>query len=123
MADAKKILIVEDDVFIRDLYEIQAKKSGYQVITASDGQEGVDKAKAELPNLILFDLMLPKLDGISAIKNLKADSKTSKIVCVLITNLEDSTKEKEAKEAGAALYMLKIKNTPQAVIEQVKHLI
>lgn len=116
----KKVLIVEDDFFIRDLYEFQARKSGYEVIIASDGEEGASKAMFEVPDLILSDLMLPKLDGISLIKKLKADPKLKDIPFILITNLEDSSKEQEARDAGAIDYMLKIKVTPEKVIEVVK---
>lgn len=115
-----KILIVEDDFFIRDLYEMQAKKEGYIVVTAADGEEAVAKAISELPNLVLIDLMLPKIDGLSVIKTLKADPNLSKIPCVIITNLEDFAKEQEARQAGAVGYLLKIKNTPQQVIESLK---
>lgn len=115
----KKILIVEDDFFIRDLYQLQAQKSGYDVVTASDGEEGLNKAKSDQPDLILADLMLPKMDGISLIKALKKDPKFIDVPCVIITNLEDSTKGEEARKAGAADYMLKIKNTPQQVIENI----
>lgn len=119
----KKILILEDDFFIRDLYEMQAKKAGYDVITASDGEEGIQKTKAEKPNLILIDLMLPKIDGISIIKAIKTDPTLANIPCILVTNLEDSAKEKEAAAAGAAAYLLKIKNTPTKVIEVIKQYI
>lgn len=116
----KKILIVEDDFFIRDLYEIEARRAGYDVITAADGQEGVDTAKKVMPDLLLIDLMLPKMDGISIIKTLKALPEFANIPCLIITNLEDSTKEEEAKAAGAAAYMLKIRFTPEAVIQAIQ---
>lgn len=119
-ANKKKILIVEDDFFIRDLYEIEAKRAGYDVITAADGQEGVDMAKKVIPDLLLIDLMLPKMDGISIIKNLKVFSEFANIPCLIITNLEDETKEREAKAAGAAAYMLKIRFTPEMVIQAIK---
>ena len=117
---AKKILIIEDDFFIRDLYQLQAKKSGFEVITAVDGEEGVKKARSESPDLLLIDLMLPSLDWISIIKTLKADPKFKDIPCIIVTNFEGSGKDKEAKDAGAADYLLKIKNTPEKVIEAAK---
>lgn len=116
----KKILIVEDDFYIKDLYEIQARKVGYDVITASDGEEAISKALSELPDLILIDLMIPKVDGISVIKNLKSNPKFRNIPIIIITNLEDFAKEKEAREAGASGYMLKIKYTPEMVIDNLK---
>ncbi|OGY06989.1 MAG: hypothetical protein A3D24_01520 [Candidatus Blackburnbacteria bacterium RIFCSPHIGHO2_02_FULL_39_13] len=122
-ATGKKVLIIEDDVFIRDLYEMQAKKMGYQVITADNGEEGINKAKANPPDLLLTDLMLPKLDGISIVKMFKSDPTLSKTSCLIITNLEDATKEKEALAVGASAYILKIKNTPSKVVEMFKNYI
>lgn len=116
----RRILIVEDDFFIRDLYTMQANKEGFEVEEAEDGEIGIQKAKAGNFDAILIDLMIPKVDGISLIKTLKADPKFANVPCIVITNLEDSTKEQEAKNAGATAYLLKIKNTPETVINTVK---
>ncbi len=120
VAGKRKILIIEDDFFIRDLYTLQAEKDGFEVVEAADGQEGIQKAQADNFSAILVDLMIPKVDGISVIKNLKADPRFVRVPIIVITNLEDSTKEQEAKTAGAARYLLKIKNTPETVINTVK---
>ena len=101
------------------MYEIQARKTGYEVVTATDGEEALAKVKEELPNLVILDIMLPKMDGISVLKSLKADGKLSGIPCVLVTNLEDPLKEREAMQEGAAAYFLKIKTTPQQLIGTV----
>ncbi|MBI2021260.1 response regulator [Candidatus Daviesbacteria bacterium] len=119
--DKKKILIVEDDFFIRDLYEIQARKAGYLVVSAADGEEAVLRARSESPHLILIDLMIPKMDGISLIRNLKSEPRFKDTPCVIITNLEDSSKEQEARAAGAVGYLLKIKNTPEMVVDSLKN--
>lgn len=116
----KKILIVEDDFYIKDLYEIEAKRAGFDVVTASDGEEALVKVTAERPDLMILDLMLPKRDGLSVLKLVKADQVFVKLPVLIITNLEDPVKEQEAKEAGASEYMLKIKNTPEQVIDVVK---
>ena len=112
----KKLLIVEDDFFIRDLYGIEARGAGYETVIAADGEEALERAKSSNPDLILMDVMLPKMDGISALKALKADVQCANIPVVLITNLEDSSKEQEARQAGAKDYLLKIKNTPNMVV-------
>ncbi|MBI2596140.1 response regulator [Candidatus Daviesbacteria bacterium] len=118
-SDKKKILIVEDDFFIRDLYELQARKAGYDVVIAADGAEAIEKARKEIPDILLIDLMLPKMDGLTVMKTVKADSRFSNTPCVIVTNLEDATKEQEAKSAGAAGYLLKIQNTPEMVIQSL----
>ena len=116
----KKILIVEDDFYIRDIYELQAKHEGYDVMTAADGEEALKKVRSELPDLVLLDLMLPKVDGMTVLKTIKQDPQLQKIPCVVLTNLEDSTKEQEALSLGAAAYLLKIKYTPGSAIETLK---
>lgn len=116
----KKLLIVEDDFFIRDLYEINAREAGFAVKTASDGQEAVTMVQAEIPDLILLDLMLPKMNGIDVVKTLKADARFAKIPIIIITNLEDEVKHKEALDAGAVEYLLKIRNKPNEVVEILK---
>lgn len=115
-----RILIVEDDFFIRDLYVLQAEKEGFEVVEAEDGELGLQKAKADNFDAILIDLMIPKLDGITLIKTLKADPKFASVPCIVITNLEDATKEQEAKSVGAAAYLLKIKHTPETIMNTVK---
>lgn len=119
-ASKKRLLIVEDDFFIRDLYVLQANKEGFEVVEAADGEEGLQKAKADNFHAILIDLMIPKVDGITLIKTLKADPKFTNVPCIVITNLEDAAKEQEAKNAGASAYLLKIKNTPESVMNTVK---
>lgn len=116
----KKLLIVEDDFFIRDLYEISAREVGFAVKTASDGQEAVTMVQAEIPDLILLDLMLPKMNGIDVVKTLKADARFKNIPIIIITNLEDEVKKKEALDAGAVEYLLKIRNKPNEVVEILK---
>lgn len=119
-AGKKKILIVEDDFFIRDLYELQARKSGFEVVLASDGLEAIEKTKTENPDILLIDLMLPKMDGLTVMKTIKADPKFEHTPCIIVTNLEDANKELDAKNSGAAGYLLKIKNTPEMIIKNLE---
>lgn len=116
----KKVLIVEDDFFIRDLYQIEAQKFGYLVSYAADGEEALNKIKTEHPDIILLDLMLPKIDGIEVLKTLKSDPTLSKIPVIIATNVEDPEKEKEALSLGALDYMLKVRFTPDKIIENLK---
>lgn len=120
VASKRKILIIEDDFFIRDLYTMQANKEGFEVEEAENGELGLQKAKLGNFDAILIDLMIPKVDGITIIKTLKADPKFVNVPCIVITNLEDDTKKQEAKTAGAADYLLKIQHTPESVINAVK---
>jgi len=72
MSQKEKILIIEDDVFLGDLMSKKLKQEGFEVIHATDGQQGIEKAKETNPDLILLDLILPEMDGFEALKTLKS---------------------------------------------------
>jgi two-component system alkaline phosphatase synthesis response regulator PhoP len=78
-----KILTVDDEPDVRRLIEIKLKKAGFEVITAVDGEEGVAKAKAENPDLILMDVMMPKMDGFTAVEKIKAEMDPAPLVMML----------------------------------------
>jgi CheY-like chemotaxis protein len=103
----KTILIVEDEpknmTLTRDLLKI----SGYETIEARDGKEGVEKAKAAKPNLILMDIMMPKMDGYAACTAIKADQSTSHIPVVMLTAVGYDLNKKLAKQMGADGYVTK----------------
>lgn len=103
----KKILVIDDlpeNVFmLRDRLEHE----GYEVITAYDGRSGIEKAKSELPDLILLDVMMPDITGIEVCKTLVVDKKTSGIPIILVTAKSDAEDTKEGLEAGAFDYIKK----------------
>ncbi|MBI4040074.1 response regulator [Candidatus Daviesbacteria bacterium] len=117
--DQKKILLIEDDLFIRELYERTLGRAGYQVITAPDGEAGLTQAK-DKPDIILLDIMLPKINGINVLKKLKIDSDTKDIPVVLLTNLGQESIVKEAFKIGASGYLMKMHLTPYEVVSHVK---
>ena len=117
---AKKILIIEDDYFIRELYERQLKKREYDVVSAADGAEGLVKAAEESPNLILLDIMLPKLNGLDLLGTLKAKPETKDIPVVLLTNLGQESVIKEGFKLGAKGYLIKSAYTPEQIISEVE---
>lgn len=82
-----KILIVDDDETLCNMYAERLKASQYQVETASNGRKGLEMAKDYLPDLILLDIMMPKMDGYEALKELRKDEKTKKIPVILLTAL------------------------------------
>ena len=103
----KTILIVEDEpknmTLTRDLLKI----SGYETIEAVDGKQGVEKAKSAKPNLILMDIMMPKMDGYSACREIKADQSTKNIPVVMLTAVGYDLNKKLAKQMGADGYVTK----------------
>lgn len=107
-AKNKKILIVDDEKLISKAFRDHFEREGYEIETAFDGEEGIAKAKEFNPDLILLDIIMPKLDGISALKELKKNPATKKIPVIMLTNLPDLRKNiDEARKAGSVDYLIK----------------
>lgn len=116
---AKKILLVDDDMYIRDLYAEVLKDEGYDVLIASDGEEAISVASANTPDLILLDIMLPKIDGIQVLSKLKADAKLKTVPVIMLTNFGQEDLVKQAVNIGSAEYLLKYNITPGEIIKKV----
>jgi CheY-like chemotaxis protein len=116
----KKLLVVEDDFFIRDIYVIQGKLMNFDIETAVDGEEAIEKIKSIRPDMVLLDLMLPKVDGIGVLKTIKSDPTYADIKFIISTNVDDSTMKAEAKKLGALDYLLKINYLPQTTLEKIQ---
>lgn len=117
---AKKILLVDDDMFIRDLYEELLRDEGYEMTTAKDGQEGLDKIRAGKFDLILLDVMMPKVDGLNLLKQLTNEEKKNNGPVILLTNLANDPIIKQAMELGAKNYLLKSDITPDVLLAEVR---
>ena len=115
-----KILLVEDDVFLREMYVHIFEKEGWTIDQASDGQEGIDKANAGKYDLILLDIMLPEKSGIEVLKELRLPtSAAAKTPIILLSNLGQDSVIKEAYHIGADGYILKADLLPRQVFEKV----
>ncbi|MBP6994362.1 response regulator [Candidatus Woesebacteria bacterium] len=121
MSAKQKILIVEDDQYIRELYEGVLIDAGYEVDTANDGQEGLVKLADSTFDLTLLDVMMPNLDGIGVLKELHAMHE-KKLPCkiILLTNLAHDAVIDEALSLGASGYLTKSELNPDEFLEQVK---
>ncbi|NOU70331.1 response regulator [Paenibacillus sp. LMG 31458] len=95
-----KILLVEDNEMNRDMLSRRLLRKGYEVIMAMDGQQGVDAARSESPDLILMDMSLPVLDGWNATRQLKASPETKEIPIIALTAHAMATDREQAFEAG-----------------------
>ena len=115
----EKILVIEDDKFLRDLMELKLKEEKYQVFTAIDGEDGVKTVKAEKPDLILLDIILPNMSGWDVLKTLRADPNLASIPVILLTNLGEEADVKKGLEMGAVDYMIKAHFTPDEIIKKV----
>jgi CheY-like chemotaxis protein len=115
-----KILIIEDDALLSRMYQIVFTSSHYEVEVANNGETGLEKAREIKPNLILLDIMMPKLNGLEVLKRLKADPDTKDIPVVVLTNLAGSGDVQAALELGAVRYIVKSQNKPNQVDEIVR---
>lgn len=116
---AKKILIVEDDKFLLKAYQIKLVQAGFKLFAAEDGEKGVELAKKYLPDLVILDLMLPKLTGFEFLKRVKKDPKTKNIPVVVLSVLGQKTDWEKAMELGAAEYFIKTDYTLDEIIKKI----
>lgn len=124
MEDKGKILLVEDDLFLRELYVDVLQREGYKVITADDGDVGLHIGQSNPDaKLMLLDIMLPKMHGVDVLKQLKANPATKMIPVVMLTNLTEETVIQEALHVGAAGYLVKVRFTPPEVVAKIKEFI
>ena len=114
------IVVAEDDKLISNSLCEALKQAGYNPVPAYDGEEAVAKCKEVMPNLLLLDIMMPKLDGISVLWELKANETTAKVPVVVLTNIGDVETISKIVEAGAVDYLLKSDQSVDDIIQKVK---
>jgi len=117
---SKKILFVEDEPNLQKAVGELLKQENFQVFGALDGNEGLEIAKKENPDLILLDLILPKKDGFEVLKELKADEKTKDIPVIILTNLEGSGDVEKALDLGATTYLVKANYELDDILKTIK---
>jgi two-component system alkaline phosphatase synthesis response regulator PhoP len=117
---AKKILLVEDEELIYSLLERKLKQEGYDVVVAKDGEEGLEKMKAEKPDLILLDIVMPKKSGFEVMEEMKGDPNLKDIPVVVISNSGQPVELDRAKELGAKDWLIKTEFDPQEVLRKVR---
>ena len=104
---SKKILIIEDEILLSDLLKMNLKEAGFEVETAYDGKEGLEKAKSFLPDLILLDLIMPVLDGYQVLQEIQKDPVLEKIPVIVLSNLGQEEEIARAKRLGAKDFVVK----------------
>ncbi len=116
----KKILIVEDDRFLRELIAKKIKEQGYDVSEAGDGESGLKLIKETKLDLILLDLILPGIDGFQVLKNIKQDPETADIPVIILSNLGQKEDIDKGMDLGAEDFLIKAHFTPGEIIEKIK---
>ncbi|MDD3480672.1 MAG: response regulator [Patescibacteria group bacterium] len=115
-----KVLIVEDDKALLDLYDKKFSHCGYEVIRAEDGQEGVEKAEKSNPDVILLDIMLPVMNGFEVLKKLGKNGVLEKTPVVILSNYGETKNITEGLVSGAVEYLIKVEHTPEEVVNIVE---
>lgn len=118
-----KILIVEDDTVLQKSLNEYLSSEGFEIVCASDGEEGAQKAISEKPDLILLDIVLPKKDGYEVLQEVKANPEISYIPVVLLTNLDGIADVEKALELGATTYLVKADYKLEEVTKKVKEIL
>ena len=116
------ILVVDDDPVIQKLLAVNFEMEGYRVVTAGDGVEGIERVHRDHPDLVLLDVMMPRMDGIEVVRTLKADKATAGIPVILLSAKAQSTDINGGLDAGADDYVTKPFD-PLELLEKVAALI
>lgn len=121
--EKKKILIIEDDSILQKALLEFLTAEGFETMSALDGEEGVKIGKEKKPDLILLDIVLPKMDGYEVLKAMKADENTKKIPIILLTNLGSLNDVQKALDLGATTYLIKADYKLEEVTKKIKEVL
>lgn len=118
-----KILLVEDDSFLLSVYAGKFEQEGFEVITAMDGEKAVRLALKEKPSIIILDILLPKLNGLEAARELKKNPAIAKTPIILLTNLSQNEEIQQGLKLGIKDYIIKAHSMPAEVVEKTKKIL
>ncbi len=116
----KKILIIEDEAFLSEMYETKFKSLGYEILTADNGQQGLALMHKEKPDLVLLDIIMPVMDGYSVLRAIRSDPQLKKILVVIFSNLGQEEEITKWLQLGADDYLVKSSLTPTQLVEKVE---
>jgi len=117
------VLIVEDDIFLANIYKTKFDMEGFKVSTSENGEAGLNDIKKKKPDIVLLDILLPKMDGFVVLEKLKADPEVKSIPVILLTNLGQKDDVQKGLEMGAEDYLIKAHFKPSEVVEKVRKIL
>jgi DNA-binding response OmpR family regulator len=115
-----QVLLVEDDVFLASIYQKKFEMEGFKITVADNGEKGLAEAKKKRYDIILLDILLPKLDGFAVLERLKNDAETKDVPVILLTNLGQKDDVEKGLQAGAVDYLIKAHFKPSEVVQKVR---
>lgn len=119
----KKILLIEDDPFLIDIYSTKLKESGFEFLVAKDGSEALTLLKKTKPDLVILDIVLPHIDGWQILKEIKDNESLAKAKIIILSNLGQKEEVEKGLQLGATKYLIKSDYTPSEVIQEIKKLL
>lgn len=119
----KKILFIEDEQSLQKTFGDVLKKEGYKIISALDGETGLRLVKSEKPDLVVLDLVLPRIHGLEVLEEIKKDSETKKIPVIILTNIEGAKDVERALELGATTYLVKTSYALKDIVNKIKKIL
>lgn len=119
----KKILIIEDEIILRNLLEKKFKQEGYDVAVAVDGEDGIDKMRENKPDLIILDIVMPRLDGFGVMEKMQEDEGLKNINIMIVSNSGQPVELDRARRLGARDWLIKTDFDPQEVISKVSKIL
>ncbi len=121
--DSKKIMVVEDDRFLSSLIKARLEKEGFGILQAFDGQEALDMLKTERPQLVILDLIMPKVTGFEVLQTISITPELDKVPVVILSNLAQDSDIAKAQQLGAREYFVKVKVSIDDLIGKIKSLV
>src|SRR3990172_9618194 len=114
-----KVLLIEDEKEVAEFYKLKLTLDGYEVVTAENGQEGLDKANSYRPELIFLDIKMPEMDGFEVLKKLRATARTKDIPVVVLSNFDEQDLIEKGLTLGANEYLIKSQFTPEDISNKI----
>lgn len=115
-----KILLIEDDSLIIKIYSTRLKADGYTVISAENGQQGLELAENELPDFILLDIMMPEVDGFTVLEKIRSNPSLKNTPIIVYSNLAQEAEMERAKQLGANEFIVKANISPTELVQKIK---
>lgn len=119
----QRVLLVEDDGFLASIYAQKLELEGFDVSFATNGEDGLKLAHKDHPDLVLLDLLMPKMDGFEMLEKLKADDETKGIPVLVLTNLGQKEDVERCIKLGAAGYVIKAHSLPHETVRRIKEIL
>jgi DNA-binding response OmpR family regulator len=118
-----KILFIEDDPLINKIYSTRLKADGHEVFTAENGEEGLKIAMDNNPDIVILDVMMPRVDGFEVLEKLRDDDRFKLKPIIMYSNLNNEEEIKRAKQMGVTEFVIKANLSPTQMVEKIKQYI